>query len=54
MMQSAVIELIQKDAALNLVNKVSPHLYCPEIDAAGKIFAFDFRFVGIEFQYRRL
>ena len=54
MMQSAVIELIQKDAALNLVNKVSPHLYCPEIDAIGKIFAFDFRFVGIEFQYRRL
>ena len=53
MMQSAVIELIQKDAALNLVNKVSP-LYCPEIDAIGKIFAFDFRFVGIEFQYRCL
>jgi hypothetical protein len=26
MMQSAVIELIQKDAALNLVNKVSPPL----------------------------
>jgi hypothetical protein len=54
MMQSAVIELIQKDAALNLVNKVSLPLYCLEIDGIGKIFAFEFRFVGIEFQYRCL
>lgn len=49
MMQSAVIELIQKDAVLNPANKVRK-IYHSGLNVA-QISSIDIRFVGVFFEY---